>query len=214
MRGRKARASEEDEMDARDLFLEQHAAVHSAAVGANPMSAAERAFGGLSDEQMRVRPREDLNSLAWLMWHIARAEDVVVNAVLAGQAQVFDERWAKRLGIERPDFGIGMTSPEVTELTRRLDVAALREYRDAVGLRTRQVVGAFAAGDWDGRVRVEDVQRAAAEGAFGARTEALVKGFPGRPRSAMLGGIALLHPAAHMGEASTVRTAGGFGTGV
>ena len=53
-------------MDARDLFLEQHAAVHTAAVGGNKMSAAERTFAGLTDEQMRVRPREDLNSMAWL----------------------------------------------------------------------------------------------------------------------------------------------------
>jgi hypothetical protein len=44
-------------MDIRDLFLEQHAAVHSAAVGGNKASAAERTFTGLSDEQMRVRPR-------------------------------------------------------------------------------------------------------------------------------------------------------------
>jgi len=63
-------------MDARALFLDQHAAVHSAAVGGNKMSAAERTFAGLSDDQMRVRPREDLNSLAWLMFHIARAEDI------------------------------------------------------------------------------------------------------------------------------------------
>jgi hypothetical protein len=214
MRRPTARASEEDDMEVRDLFLEQHAAVHSAAVAGNKMSAAERAFAGLTEEQMRVRPREDLNSLAWLMWHIARAEDIVVNTVLAGQAQIFDDLWAKRLGISRRDFGIGMTSPEVTELTRQLDIAALREYRDAVGLRTRQVVGGFAAGDWDGQVRAEDVQRAAGEGAFGARTEALVKGFPGRPRSAVLSGIALFHSAGHMGEAATVRSAGGFGTGV
>ena len=54
-------------MDARDLFLDQHAAMHSAAVAGNKMSAAERAFAGLTEAQMRVRPREDLNSLAWLM---------------------------------------------------------------------------------------------------------------------------------------------------
>ena len=104
-------------MDARDLFLDQHAAVHSAAVAGNKMSAAERAFGGLSDEQMRVRPREDLNSLAWLMWHVARAEDIMVNQVLSGRAQIFEDGWATRLGITRRDFGIGMTSAEVTELT-------------------------------------------------------------------------------------------------
>ena len=143
-------------MDIRDLFLDQHAAMHSAAVGGNKMSHAERAFAGLSDDQMRLRPREDLNSLAWLMWHIARAEDIIVNQVLAGRPQVADAAWTKRLGIARRDFGIGMTSAEVSELTGQIDVGALREYRDAVGRRTREVVGAFTAQDWDGPVAADE----------------------------------------------------------
>jgi hypothetical protein len=53
-----------------------------------------------------------------------------------------------------------------------------------------------------------------AAGAFGVRTEALSKGFPGRPRSGLLSAIALFHSAGHMGEAATVRSAGGFGTGI
>ena len=101
-------------MDVRDLFLEQHAAMHTEAVGGNRMSAADRVFAGLTDAQMRVRPREDLNSLAWLMWHIARAEDIVVNQVVGGGGQLFDEGWTKRLNVPRRDFGIGMTGPEVT----------------------------------------------------------------------------------------------------
>jgi hypothetical protein len=107
-----------------------------------------------------------------------------------------------------------MTNPEVTELTRQIDVGALREYRDAVGLRTREVVNGFTPGDWEGPVLAERVERAAAEGGFGARTEQIVKGFPGRPRMALLNGIALFHCAGHMGEVVTVRSAGGFGTGV
>jgi hypothetical protein len=198
-------------MDARDLFLSQHSAVHSVAVGGNAGSAAERTFTGLSDEQMRVRPREDLNSVAWLMWHIARAEDIFVNPVIGGRDQVFDDAWMKRLGITRKDFGIGMKSPEVTELTRQIDVAALREYRDAVGKRTREVVGGFTDGDWGGNIEAASLERVAAQGAIPAP---LVKVFTGRPRTAVLSGIALFHPSGHMGEAITVRTAGGFGTGI
>jgi len=201
-------------MDIRDLFLEQHAAVHSAAVGGNKASAAERTFGGLSDEQMRVRPREDLNSLAWLLWHISRAEDIFVNMVLAGREQVFEDGWAKRLGVSRRDFGIGMTSAEVTDLTRTIDVGATREYRDTVGRRTREIVGGFTASDWQGTTTTEANERAAAAGAFGARAEMLVKAFSGRPRTGLLSGLALFHPSGHMGEANTVRTAGGFGLGV
>ena len=201
-------------MDARELFLDQHAAMHSVAVGGNKMSTAERTFTGLTDEQMRVRPRSDLNSLAWLLWHIARAEDIFVNALLAAGPQVFDDALKKRLGVDRPDFGISMTSAEVTALTGQVDLGALRAYRDAVGLRTRELVSAFTPQDWDGTVAGDAVVRAAAEGCFGARTEQFGKALPGRPRAAMLSAIALIHSAGHMGEANTIRTAGGFGTGV
>jgi DinB superfamily len=201
-------------MDARELFLTQHAAMHSAAVGGNQMSAAERTFAGLTDEQMRVRPRDDLNSLAWLMWHIARTEDVIVNGVLAGGSPVFDDAWMKRLGITRREVGTGMTSAEVTELTRQIDLDALREYRDAVGRRTREVVGGFKDQDWQGEVAAEPVERMAAQGAFGSRRDLLVKVFPGRPRALVLSAITLFHSAGHMGEAMTVRTAGGFGSGI
>src|SRR5258708_11860765 len=139
-------------MDPRGLVLEQHAAMHTAAVGGNKMSAAERTFAGLTDEQMRVRPREDLNSIAWLMWHIARAEDILVGQVVAGGAQLFDDGWKKRLGVTRPDFGIGMTRPQVSELTRQIDGGALRQYRESVGHRTRQIVSAFKPTHWGGAV--------------------------------------------------------------
>ena len=201
-------------MDARDLFLEQHAAVHSAAVGGNKMSAAERTYGTLTEEQLRVRPREDLNSIAWLVFHMARAEDIFLNPILAGRPQVFEDGWGKKLNIARRDFGIGMTSAEVTELTRQIDLGALKDYRDAVGKRTREIVGGFKPQDWEGVSTPEAVQRAAEQGGFGARAEMLVKVFTGRPRSGLLSGLALFHCSGHLGEATTVRSAGGFGTGV
>lgn len=200
-------------MDARELFLEQHAAVHSVAGGGNKASAAERVFG-VTDEQMRARPREELNSLAWIMWHIARSEDIFVHGVLAGRPQTLDDSWAQRLKTGRRDLGTGMTSAEVTELTRQVDLAALRDYRDVVGRRTRELVATFTDEDWQGQVGPDDLKRAAAQGDLGPRTELLVKAFTGRPRTAVLNGIALFHSAQHIGEAGTVRSAGGFGTGV
>ena len=198
-------------MDARDLFLAQHSAVHSKEVGGNPASAAERTFAGLTEDQMRARPREDLNSLAWIMWHIARAEDIIVGSVIGGRDQVFDAGWLKRLNITRKDFGIGMKSSDVWDLTRQIDVAALREYRDAVGKHTREIIGAFKDADWGGNIEAAPLERAAAAGNI---PEPMVKIFTGRPRAAVLSGIALFHPSGHMGEAVTVRSAGGFGTGI
>ena len=201
-------------MDARDLLLDEHGRLHSAAVTGDKTSMAERTFGGLTEEQMRVRPREDLNSLEWLMWHIARAEDIFANVILSGRDQVLDDKWLTQLKTPRRDFGIGMTKPEVAELSAKIDIAGLRDYRDAVGRRTQEILGAYGPKDWEGAVDAATAERAGALGCFGERTEALVKGFTGRPRRAVLSGIAIMHSAMHMGEGATVRTAGGFGTGV
>jgi hypothetical protein len=170
----------------------------------------ERVYGGVTDEQMRARP-PGMNSLAWLLWHTARTEDVNVNLVITAGHQVFDEGWSKRLGIGRADIGTGMTDAEVTDLTRRLDLAAAKAYRNAVGKRTREIVGAFTDADWGGNIDAAVLERVAAQGAIPAP---LAKVFGGRPRAAVLSGIALFHPSAHMGEAVTVRSAGGFGTGI
>ena len=201
-------------MDARDLLLDEHGRMHAASVTGDKGTLAERTFGGLSDEQMRARPREDLNSLAWLMWHIARAEDIFSNIILSGRDQVVDDGWLARLKISRRDFGIGMTKPEVAELTAQVDVAALRDYRDAVGRRTQEVIRGFGPADWQGELQAATLEKAAALGCFGPKGEMVVKAFTGRPRIGILGGLLVTHAAMHMGEAQTVRTAGGFGSGI
>jgi len=188
-------------MNANELFLLQHANVHSAAIGGNPASAAERTFGSITDEQMRIRPHERLNSVAWVLFHIARCEDIIVNAVIASRSQVFGDAWGRRLGVTRPDFGIGMTSAEVTDLTGQVKLDALRAYRGEVGARTREIVAAFKDADWQGMVTTEDLERAGAQGAFGSRRELVVKVQSGRPRAGVLSALAIFHCLSHMGEA-------------
>jgi hypothetical protein len=201
-------------MDARDLLLDEHGRMHTSAVAGEKANLADRTFGGLSDEQMRVRPREDLNSLAWLMWHIARAEDIFANVILSGRNQVVVDGWLARLKISRRDFGIGMTKPEVAELTAGVDVGALRDYRDAVGRRTQETIRGFGPVDFQGELQAAALEKAVALGCFGPKGEMVAKAFTGRPRVGILGALLVTHSAMHMGEAQTVRTAGGFGSGV
>ena len=204
-------------MDAVSFFLVQHASVHSSDVGGAP-SYFDRVLGGLSESDVRVRPAHGLNSIIWLLWHMARTEDAAVNLVVAHRQQVLDDEWGHRLGVSWHHIGTGMTDDEVSELSRRADVEALRAYRDAVGHRTREVVRALAPAAWDEPVTVADTARAAAAGAFGPQSGWVDGiGFPAwqdQSRAARLSGAALRHNAMHMGEAVTIRGLAGHRLGM
>lgn len=199
-------------MDAAEFFLIQHGRMHAADVG-DPGSIWDRMAGGLTDDQMRRRP-PGMNSLAWLLWHTARTEDVVVNLVVTAGHQVFDAAWATGLSVERVDIGTGMTDAEVTDLGGRLDLAAARAYRSAVGRRTREAVTALPAASWAETVSVADVGRATAAGAFGPNAAWVAKMWPGVTRANRLGATAIAHNAMHLGEAVAIRGQLGLGVGM
>ena len=172
-------------MDLRRFFLDLHAATHAPDVSG--ATGVERWLSGLSDDQMRRRPGEGLNSVVWLLWHMARTEDVAVNLIVAARPQVFDEAWARRMNIPRPDMGTGMTAAEVATSERAgRRRAPCRRYRSAVGLRTREVVQTLAPGAWDEILSLADTTRAAAVGAFGPNDDWIegVRASPlARPRA-------------------------------
>jgi hypothetical protein len=202
-------------MDIVGFFLVTHGDTHSRNV-AGRETYFERVLGGLSDDQMRMRPGKGINSLVWLLWHMARTEDATVNPVVANRPQVFDDNWVKRMNAPWPVIGTGMTDDEVTEFSARVDVAAVRAYRDAVGRRTQEVVRALRADAWDEPVTSTDTARAHAAGAFriGWQDGVGYRGWQDQSRGARLSGGALRHNAMHIGEAVTVRGLAGFGVGV
>jgi len=196
-------------LDLVTFFFRQHAAVHSSDVGG--ASLVERVFGGLSDEQMRIRPLPRLNSLVWLLWHMARTEDAAVNPVVAARDQVLDEDWIRRMNVPQRTIGTGMTSDEVTQMSVRADVAAVRAYRSAVGRRTQEVVRALRPEAWDEIVEAADIRRAAAAGALRDWVDGANYPWLGWTRAEQLASSALRHNSAHIGEAVTVRSLAGVG---
>jgi len=199
-------------LDLVTFFFRQHAAVHANDVGG--ASLVERVFGGLSDEQMRMRPGPRLNSLVWLLWHMARTEDAAVNPVVAARDQVLDEDWMRRMNVPQRTIGTGMTSDEVTAMSAHADIAAVRAYRSAVGRRTQEVVRALRPEAWDEIVEAPDIRRAAAAGAFRDWVEGVSYPWLGWTRAEQLASSALRHNSAHIGEAVTIRSIAGVGLSI
>ena len=200
-------------MSTAGVLLPQHALLHTADVANGSPSIADRTLVGLTDSQMRLRPGKGLNSLAWLLWHMARTEDVNVNLVVRDGRQVWDDAWARRLNVARPDIGTGMSEDEVEELSQALDLSAAREYRSAVGRRTREVVASLDDRVLEEIVTAADVERANAAGAIGARAEWLVPFWQNHSRATRLATVCVTHNAIHLGEAQALRTMSGLGAG-
>ena len=79
-------------MDLLDFFLDQHAHSHAAALtGATEPYLSDQVVADLAEAQLRRRPAEGLNPIAWLLWHLARCEDVTVGVLLTARGQVLDE---------------------------------------------------------------------------------------------------------------------------
>ena len=69
------------------------------------------ACDGLTDERFFSQPTTDSNPIAWLVWHMSRARDVITSNI-SGENQVWiSNGWADRFGMDAEDLGIG-DSPE------------------------------------------------------------------------------------------------------
>lgn len=182
-------------MDAIDFFLSRYGDLHGGLV--------EGLFSKLSEPQLRSRPHPGVNTVAWLVWHSARIEDLGLNRFLSDRGQVLDAGWLERLGVPRRDVGTGMTDAEVDDLSARIDLQGLQGYWGAVGARTLEIVATLRGGDLEMLVpgeRVREVVRA--DGAVAPGVEWLTEFWAGgRTRAWVLAQTALLHPYGHYYEA-------------
>jgi len=192
-----------------ELFLASHARAHSGRLtGVEGFDAAfyeDRAVYKLEEPQLRLRPH-GLNSIAWLLWHIARTEDVAANVVLASKPQVLDlEGWAGRLGVSRRDIGTGMSPEEVADLSAEVHISALRDYRLEVGRRTRTRVQVMGPDDWHRPVEEARIRQAFSEGAFLPTHSWPYAFWGGHSVADLLAWPCLGHSLMHLGQAMWVR---------
>jgi uncharacterized damage-inducible protein DinB len=109
---------------------------------------ARRAIDGVGADQLRESPAEGTNTIAWLIWHLARVQDHHVSELLdVDQVWVSDD-WALRFGLE-PDpsnIGYGHTADDVARVQPD-QPGALIDYLDAVDQRTRHMLGQLTSSD-------------------------------------------------------------------
>lgn len=206
-RFRQALSAKEQHQEAIRLFLSQHAMVHSADMAqSGDWSFEDEVLDGLSETQLRARPAAGTNSIAWLIWHMARIEDVTMNLLVAGQPQVLDEsHWLERLHLKRRDVGTSMNETEVADFSDQVDLLALHEYRIAVGRRTREIVMALQPAQLRDRVDPGNIHRLLSDGALAEAAYGLAQAWGGWRKAGLLTMPATRHNFTHLNEARRMR---------
>lgn len=189
-----------------ELFLRHHAGVHAAAAtGAEGPTLADEALYGLKDEDFRRVPPKVEHSVAWLLWHTTRCEDITMNLLIAGTPQVLNCGWAETVRSTTPSTGNSMNEAELDAFNAAVVISALLEYRAAVAQRTREIVQALCPGDFNRKVAPERLQQASDEGAVAPSDGWLLKYWGGRTTAGLLLMPATRHHLMHLNEITRLR---------
>jgi uncharacterized damage-inducible protein DinB len=104
--------------------------------------------GGLDEDDLAFRPDPEANSIAWLVWHLARVQDDHLAGVAGAQQLWTSAGWVERfrLPFDVGATGFGQSSKEVGEV--RATAEMLDGYHEAVHRATVDYVGSLSDQDY------------------------------------------------------------------
>jgi len=200
----------EQPQKALEMFMKQHAMVHSAGMAkAGGPSFEDEVLDDMPVEQMRHIPKGSDHSVAWLIWHMARIEDVTMNLLVAGEPQIFNQdKWFERLQTGCRNTGNAMKEADSASLSATVDLVQLRAYRLAVGRRTREIVKGLRPEQLKQKVNPARLQLALDEGAVLPEAQGLIDYWGRRTVAGLLLMPPTRHNFIHLNEAQRLKGKG------
>jgi len=205
---RKLLTHPEDHNQAIGLFLRQHAMVHSGVMSNLKLwSFEDEIWRGLTEENIRRIPDGCEHSIAWIFWHLTRIEDVTMNLLLAGRQQIFQqEGWHEKMGIPFYDTGNAMLQTDVDILSAQIKIRILKEYRIAIGRRTREIVLRLKATELTQKVTPSRLQMVYDQGAVADGARGVLDYWGGLTYAGLLLMPPTRHNFIHQNEALRIKT--------
>ncbi|MDN5203722.1 DinB family protein [Fulvivirgaceae bacterium BMA10] len=186
-------------MDLISFFFSRYTELHERII---PMM-----LSNLTETEIRNMHDKTLNPIAWLVWHMARAEDVGINRMVIDGEQVFDEGdWETKLGVATRNAGTGMTGEEVDSLARSIDLNALEDYRAAVFQQTKNVLNTLSVQSLSEIPSFPYLQKVfCTEGVLPKHTWQLLELYRGKTKGWFLMHLGETHNFYHLGQISMIR---------
>lgn len=185
------------------LFLSQHTMLHSQKMAqTESWSFEDEVLNDMPEEQIKRVSPDGEHSIAWLIWHIARCEDITMNLLVAGTPQILHKGgWLKKMKITICDTGNAMDHASLADFSKAIDIEALRNYRLAVGRRTREIVKRLQPADLKRKVESSRMQQVMNEGAVAEAARGIADYWSKRNVAGLLLMPATRHNLIHLNEA-------------
>ena len=190
-----------------ELFLDQHAMVHPAKVARGELvSFDDELLWDMTAEEVRQVPEGGEHSVAWILFHLARIEDITMNMLVAGTEQLFTlEDWAKKLKVSILHSANKMDAASVSELSAKIDINCLHEYRISVARQTRQIVKKLRAADFKQRVDLARIEKVLAEKAVSSEAMDILHYWSKKTIAGLLLMPPTRHCILHLNEAERIK---------
>jgi hypothetical protein len=121
----------------------------------------------MTEDQIRCIPPTGEHSIAWILFHLARIEDITMNMLVAGTPQLFvRDHWSGKLNVNIFHSANSMDEKDVATLSAQIDIDALRAYRQSVGRRTREIVKRLKPEELQQKANPSRLQSVMAKGAL------------------------------------------------
>ncbi len=112
------------------------------------------AGSGLSDDQLHWSPEGESHSIAWVLWHAARIEDLFIQQVFQQKQQEWEAGgWADRTGLPPRGFGTGQPTADAKSL-RIADLEAFGEYAARIAALADEFIAGLSEADLDREVKL------------------------------------------------------------
>lgn len=110
----------------------------------------EHVLKGLKQEDLDWQPREDSNSIGWLVWHLTRQQDAQIAALMDDEQLWNNDEWNKKFDRDPDpkDIGFGHT-PEQVAAFRSPDIQTFINYLKTVVDKTKQYIETLSGDDLD-----------------------------------------------------------------
>jgi len=180
----------------KNIFLEIHARLHLSKVSDTKSNEVDFLLSDLSNNEYAIMPTSKDETIAWVLWHIARIEDITMGILVANSEQLFDEAWKKTMNVSIIDTGNAQTDDEIMNLSKNINIEELLNYRNKVGNRTREIIKALTPDDMRRKVSSKVLEKILYEGGVTQQEDSIwLLDFWGKKDIA---GILLMPPTRHV----------------